>query len=359
MRVIAHDPFPIGADGERLPLAPGFVMGIGGATQTLLDLTPRRHVGRALDIGCGSGAQTLFLDADRIIATDIDERALEAANASCHLSGFRRLEPNVWRNGDSLIEFREGSLLDPVEGLRFDLIVANPPFVIEGVGHVHRDSPFDGDGLTRELLAQLPGYLNGGGVAVLLASWLHPAGGDWQARVVDWLPDDIGVWVAQREVLDIDRYIDVWSADAAVPAAEQLLWRARLEALGADGIGFGWIVLHRCARPWVVVEDVSTAARLPSGDEVDAQLAAFCAAPDALGLLHGYWRFSDDHWRGDLALSPFEALLLERMRAGSTLDEAVDAVAGAHPVDPDDLLATGLALARDLALKGYLVPAGI
>ena len=41
---------------------------------------------RALDVGCGSGAQTLFLNAERIIATDIDSRALEAANMSCQPS---------------------------------------------------------------------------------------------------------------------------------------------------------------------------------------------------------------------------------------------------------------------------------
>lgn len=357
LRVIAHDPLPVDAGGAPQPLPADFVMGIGGATETLLELTPRRHVGRALDIGCGSGAQTLFLDADRIIATDIDERALAAANASCHLSGFRRLEPDVWRNGDTLIEFRQGSLLEPVEGQRFDLIVANPPFVIEGVGHVHRDSPLPGDGLVRDLLAQLPSHMNEGAVAVLLASWMHPADGDWEERLADWLPDEVSTWVAQRDVLDIDAYIDVWSADAAVPPAERLLWRARLEALGASGIGFGWIVLHRARAHWSVIEDVSTASRVPDGDEVLAQLAAFASPPDALTLLGRSWTFADTHWRGPLALGPVEAALLDEVRTGATIEAAVAAVATRLPVDADDLLALALAWARDAALRGYLVPA--
>ena len=357
LRVIAHDPFPVDADGVSQPLPPEFVMGIGGATETLLELTPRRHVGRALDLGCGSGAQTLFLDADRIIATDIDERALAAANASCHLSGFRRLEPDVWRNGDSLIEFRQGSLLEPVEGQRFDLIVANPPFVIEGVGHVHRDSPLPGDGLVRDLLAQLPEHMNEGAVAVLLASWLHPQHGDWTERIAEWLPGDVSTWVAQRDVLDIDAYIDVWSADAAVPPAERLLWRARLEALGASAVGFGWIVLHRSRAHWSVIEDVSTASRVPDGDEVLAQLASFASPPDALTLLAGAWAFVDTHWRGPLSLGPVEAALLAAVRAGATIEAAVELVAAQLPADADDLLALALAWARDAVIRGYLVPA--
>ena len=357
LRVIAHDALPIDAAGSPEPLPEDFVMGMGGATETLLELTPRRHVGRALDLGCGSGVQALFLDADRVIATDIDDRALAAANASCHLSGFRRLEPNVWRDGDRLIEFRQGSLLEPVEGQRFDLIVANPPFVIEGVGHVHRDSPLPGDGLVRELLALLPEHMNNGAIAVILGSWLHPRHGDWAERIADWLPDDVSAWVAQRDVLDIDAYIDVWSADAAVPPAERLLWRARLEALDALAVGFGWIVLHRSALHWTRIEDVSTATRVPTGDEVDAALAAFGNPPDALTLLDGHWVFVDTHWRGPLALGAMEAALLERVRAGETLEEAVASVAGLLGADGDDLLALALAWSREAVTRGYLVRA--
>ena len=37
----------------------------------------------------------------------------------------------------------------------------------------------------------------------VLASWMHPRGGDWQQRLETWLPD-AGVWIAQRDVLDIE-----------------------------------------------------------------------------------------------------------------------------------------------------------
>lgn len=353
LRVIAHDPYPGG------PLPADFVMGMGGATETLLTLTPRRHVQRALDLGCGSGVQAVFCNASRVIATDIDARALAAAAATCHLSGFRRLDEGVWREGERLLEFRLGSLFEPVAGQRFDRIVSNPPFIIEGVGHVHRDSPFAGDDLTRVLLQELPAHLNPGGLAIVLATWVHPVAGDWQERLDAWLPADHGVWVAQRDVLDVEAYVDFWGDDAGVPAAEREAWTRRLRDRGIAAVGFGWIVVSADpAHTFRVIEDVADATRIPTGEDVERQLGAFAHAPTAVDMLLGEWRFVSDHWRGDITLDPFAAALLADIRAGHRLIEAVDTVAAAMPVDPDDLRIHGLALMARLADLGFLVHVG-
>lgn len=73
-----------------------------------------------LDIGTGSGCIAVAL-AHRlpgvsVTAVDISEDALEVA---------RR---NAGRNGVA-IEFLQGSLLEPVAGRHFDLIVSNPPYI--------------------------------------------------------------------------------------------------------------------------------------------------------------------------------------------------------------------------------------
>lgn len=355
LRVVAHDAFPVDADGNRAPLPPDFVMGVGGATETMLTLTPRTHVGRALDLGCGSGAQALFLNADRVVATDIDARALAAAAHSFHCSGFRKIDDHTWRDGDRLLTLLQGSLFEPVVGQRFDLIVSNPPFVIAGAGHTHRDSQFDADGLTRELLRQVPQYLNPRGVAVLLATWINTGTQSWEDRIASWIPNDVGVWIAQREFLNIDEYVQVWGDDAALDAAARDAWRTRLRALDVDGIGFGWIVL-RAGEQWQHVEDVSMAARIPNGDEVLTQLTAFATERTAAEHLFGTWDFASEHWRGDLALDPFGAALVAELRSGQTLADAVDAVTERLPADPDDLRVLGLTLVRELARLGYLRP---
>ena len=81
------------------PLSDDHVLGIGGATLTLLEMTVRERVDSALDVGCGCGIQALYLatHADRVVATDLSSRA-------CALTQF-----NAALN-EAVIDVREGSL---------------------------------------------------------------------------------------------------------------------------------------------------------------------------------------------------------------------------------------------------------
>ncbi len=78
-----------------------------------------------VDIGTGSGCIAVTLACERpdlrVIATDVSATAIAVA------------KKNAYRHGaDDRIEFREGSLLEPVTGLREPfLIVSNPPYIPE------------------------------------------------------------------------------------------------------------------------------------------------------------------------------------------------------------------------------------
>jgi release factor glutamine methyltransferase len=80
--------------------------------------------GVAVDIGTGSGAIALSLAAEgrfvRVIATDTSLDALDVARKNAELCAKRLFCP---------IEFRSGSLLAPVRGVRARLLVSNPPYV--------------------------------------------------------------------------------------------------------------------------------------------------------------------------------------------------------------------------------------
>ncbi len=79
---------------------------------------------RILDIGTGSGAIALALALEikgaKVVATDISAAALKLAQKNAAALGLQ-----------DIIDFRQGNLFEPVEGL-FDIIVSNPPYIAAG-----------------------------------------------------------------------------------------------------------------------------------------------------------------------------------------------------------------------------------
>ncbi|WP_114853556.1 methyltransferase [Brachybacterium sp. YJGR34] len=229
------------------------VLGVGGASLTLARIAPRERVGRVLDLGCGSGIQALHAarHAEHVVATDLSERALAFAALNAALN-------------DVEIELRRGSLLEPVAGERFDLIVSNPPFVItprgaedDGTRWTYRDGGRAGDTLLAELLRTLPGHLAPGGRAVLLGNWEIGEEEPWDAHPRAWLEDaradGVDAWVIQREQEDPAQYAETWARDGGLtdrdPGWAGLLgaWLDDFAARGVAAIGFGYLLLRRPA----------------------------------------------------------------------------------------------------------------
>ena len=193
--LVAHDPAR-----ASLRTQPQQVLGVGAASLTLAAATPRTRVGRALDLGTGSGVQALLAEdhCEAVVATDANPRAAAYSRLSAALSGRE-------------VEARVGDLLEPVSGDAYDLVVSNPPFIIgPGAGYVYRDAGLDGDDLCRRLVQELPSVLAPGGHAVLLANWLHVKGEDGDARVQAWFGPDVDGWVVQRELAAPEDYVTAW-----------------------------------------------------------------------------------------------------------------------------------------------------
>jgi hypothetical protein len=184
-------------------------LGIGNASTTLAEWTIRRPARRALDLGVGSAVQSLHLaaHAQEITGTDLSERALAFARFNADLNGLP-------------IELRQGSLLDPVAGQRFDLVVSNPPFVITprsaGVPrYEYRDAGLVGDGVVEALVRRVGEHLEPGGVAQFLGNWEIRRGCDWRDRWREWLVGTgLDAWVIQRDVQDPAEYAELWARDA-------------------------------------------------------------------------------------------------------------------------------------------------
>ena len=368
------------------PLADDHVLGIGGATLTLLEMTVRERVDSALDVGCGCGIQALYLatHADRVVATDLSSRA-------CALTQF-----NAALN-EAVIDVREGSLFEPVEGETFDLIVTNPPFVItpdsvRGAAGLleYRDGGMDRDNLVRAVLRRAPACMNEGGTLQMLANWEIPVDRNpdtqWFERVDAWLKDlPVDAWVVQRDVLDPARYVDMWIRDSG----GQLMARADYERAftswlvdfrraGTGAIGMGFVALRRldeaeAASGGKRAYDLSLDGHAPRGRDVAWALASLRApelwevaltrASDVREERHYVPGSSDPellilHQGGGLGRSvPVSSAVSAVVGASDgelTVGQIVAAVAMLTSAEVDDVRAEVEAPLRDLIRWGFL-----
>ncbi|NTW40854.1 MAG: methyltransferase [Cellulomonadaceae bacterium] len=256
------------------------VLGVGGASTTLAQVTMRSPRGRTLDLGTGCGVQALHASrhSGTVVATDVSRRALAFARFNAALAGVD-------------LDLRLGSMLEPVAGEEFDLVVSNPPFVItprtdhEGPVYEYRDGGRAGDDLVRDLVVGLGQALAPGGVAQLLGNWEH-RGGDWRERVGEWI-DSAGLdgWVVQREVLDPAQYAETWLRDGGTtrdrdPAgwdAGYAAWLDDFATRGVEAVGLGLVVLRRPTSGGPTLrrlEDQPGPVRQPLGEHLEAALAA-------------------------------------------------------------------------------------
>jgi release factor glutamine methyltransferase len=136
-------------------------------TELLVDLALERQFSSVVDLGTGSGAIALALKRHRPGARVVAVEASAAALAVARRNALRHaLE----------IDLRHGAWFEPLGAERFDLIVANPPYVAEGDPHLP-DLGFEpraallagADGLDaiREIVRAAPRHLHSGGWLLL------------------------------------------------------------------------------------------------------------------------------------------------------------------------------------------------
>ena len=169
-----------------------------------------RRVRRAVDIGCGAGPGAVlvhkaFPDAE-VYGVDINDDALALTRANAALNGAR-------------VEAVNSNLLTALPG-QFDLIVANPPYLVDPSARAYRHGGGDlGAGLTLAILDAAVERLAPGGTLLLYSGAAIVNGADplqiaaadrisetpltWRYREMD--PDVFGEELAHGAYAHADR----------------------------------------------------------------------------------------------------------------------------------------------------------
>jgi len=362
-----------GLDGEPIRVEADHVLGVSPASTSLAQLTIRDRVGSALDLGTGCGVQSLHLagHSDRVVATDVNPRALAMARFNAALN-------------DIDLDVRDGSLWEPVAGERFDLITTNPPFVISpatGQRLVYRDSGLPGDQVVEAVVRGAPAHLTDGGWCQVVANWAIVRGRPWQEWLEEWLADDCDALVVQREQLDPASYVELWLKDAGRHGGVGYLeaydaWLGWFDDQGIEGVGFGWVNLRRGGSAHDLV-DHPYAVEQPIAAEIGAWARArqtdagrdarLRARVDVVQETHGAPGAADPETivlrqRRGLCrarrVDTVEAALVGASDGDLTVGQILDALASLLDRDPAQLATAYLPAVRTLVDEGFLTTEG-
>ena len=361
-----------GLDGGPQRVSENYVLGISPASTSLAQLTIRTPVAKALDLGTGCGVQALHLaeHADRVVATDVNKRALWVTRFNAALNDVA-----------DRVDVRDGSFFEPVAHETFDLIATNPPFVISpatGERLVYRDSGLPGDRVVEDIVSASPARLNEGGWCQILANWIISADRSWDERLASWLTPGVDALVVQREVLDPAEYVELWLKDAGQHGAADYLrrydtWLSWMEDQRIEGVGFGWINLHKTGGsnrelldyPYAVEQPIAPAIaawgavagatatpadRLTLAEDVVQETLGAPGAEDPSAIVLRQQRGLRRGFQADTVT----AAMVGASDGELTVDQIAGAIARLTGADASDTLRACLDSATELLRQGFL-----
>ncbi len=358
------------------------VLGTAEASSCLFKLTVRRSVNSALDVGTGGGCQALLMSthAGRVVGTDVSLRALNFAAANARLNGVQN------------VQLLRGSFFEPVDGLKFDLVVSNPPFIISPESRfVFRDSGLRGDEVSQRVVEQAAAHLCEGGFATVLVNWHHRTLQDWSERPAEWVRDNgCDVLFLRCDTNDPVSYAMTWMRNSqqaeSTDAREKLeRWMKYYGALGAGMISFGAVIMRKRenAKNWKRFDFLDRATALGvASDQIQRifeaedllrsltdeeslldrtfRVAAPVSVESRSVLEKGTWQRSplrlqlNEGIEYAAAIDEHVMSLLAGLERGKSLGEVVVGLVKEMRAEPKAVVPLALAITRALMQKGLL-----
>jgi hypothetical protein len=373
-RLVPHDELLIASDhASGAEAYADHVPGVHRPSVALAHLTVRGRKERALDLCTGNGIQAILLaaHADHVVATDVNPRALEYAAFNAALNGVRNVETRV------------GSFFEPVAGKQFDLVVANPPYVVSPESdYLFRDSGMPGDAVSEHVVRSAPAALAPAAFACVLIAWaLDPEAPMERPR--SWLAGSgCDSFLLHTSTDDPIETATVWNRDLLDKPEEYAdaldRWLAYYQELGIEQLGYACLVMRKRADGrdgWLEAQQLPRAALRPAGRHVRKLFETHdrLAELDSKALLDRHLRVADDavvsqdtrfgerRWHAEAAtlrlesglpfsaeLDPSTRQLIRELDGSKTLGEALAAAVARNECD------TGAAIARQMLAVGFL-----
>jgi hypothetical protein len=361
-----------------------FVIGVGGATLTVMNFMLRRRTRLTLDLGTGTGiiAAIKAGETDSVIATDQNPRAVQMAKFNMRLNAL------------SNVDCREGDLFEPVSGMKFDLILSNAPFVISpSSGYMYLDGGMQGDRFVQRLVRGAPEALNEGGHCQFLCNWAHVKGQDSEERLAAWFKGTgCDVWILRADTDETSEYAKRWiehfeprnSPDFDRIYDEWMSFYAR-ENIEAISMGFVTMRRRQNAQNWFRVEREPAIKKRDLGEDIalmfelqdyldtlpnDESLmnAVLRAAPEL--QLQIQYETSTEGWRAQsyqLQLTralgfaakadELTCVLVGKCNGTRAVRDILSELGSTSGLSADQLQSGSLRLIRHLIERGFLVPA--
>lgn len=359
-----------------------FVMALSPPARHLLRFAIRTPVASVLDLcaGCGIHAISASSHSERVVATDLNPRAMQYTKFNAALNGF------------DAVETRVGNGFQPVAGESFDRILCNPPFVLApSKEFLFRDNDMELDHFCRALVREAPQHLNEDGLFQCAVEWVEIRGQSWVERIAQWCAGlDCDAWVLKANTQLPSNYAHrrLLELPPSSPAADQATydqWMKYYREQQIRAIHGGLLFLRkRSGRSnWFHVEELSREPSKPMGDEVlrgfarrdflhehahDDELlqATPMLAPGA--RLSSRSRCVDGQWQSQALYLELEGGFAQNLTMPSDMADFLCAFNGERSVldlaeqlarqvdsEPEQVRAECLRITRDLLGRGFLV----
>jgi hypothetical protein len=270
-----------------------------------------------------------------------------------------------------------------VKGQRFDLIVANLPYVIAPERRlIYRTVDRVGDAGLHERLKEIPACLAEGGFAQILINWVHTEGQDPSEPIQQAIKGrEMDAWLIHNSSKGPGEYAEMWlkhqdQSDPGKfqkPKREWLRWYRRHHI---DRIALGAVTLRRRSegRNWFCSATVNRMLEDPAGE----QILRLCAAQDYLSTLEStdmilresfaptdigftgdkneVTAYSTRSSRFEVKILPTTKAVLQKLDGKTTLEKAIQIVSHESSMEVAKIQHEVLASIKELLKLGMIQP---